>query len=121
MPVPALTEEVQVEVLQRRWEAIGVVAPVAVTGAVFPLQGVALRDLGPVALPDEQIRPIDPLKVWAAVGHADPLGLGQVDPHHDPGLGDVTTEEGKGVMVAGLEDGTQRFRVALEARRRLRG
>ncbi len=121
MPVSALAEEVQVEVLQLRWKAIGVVVPVAVTGAVLPLQGIALRDLGPIALPDEQVCPIDPLQVWAAVRQADPLGLGQVDPHHDPGLGDVASEEGEGVMVAGLEDGPQRFRVALEARRGLRG
>ena len=121
VPVPALAEEVQVEVLRLGWETIGVVVPVAVTGAVLPLQGIALRDPGPIALPDEEVGPIDPLQARTAVRQADRLRLRQIDPHHDPGLGDVAPEEREGVMVAGLEDGPQRFRVALEARRGLRG
>ncbi len=109
VPVPPLAEEVQVEVGELGRKGVGVDQPVNVALPVGPVDLVARRDQGGVALPDEQVRARQARDLEPGAGHPDPLGLGQEEPQAALAIGDMPPQHVEGVVVAGLDDAQERL------------
>ena len=110
VPVPALAEQVQIEVAELRREGIGVVGRQCVAVLVVPAEAVVRGDLAAVAAPLEEVRVGDALERDPALLDRDRACVGEEGPHEHAVVGRVATEHGEGIVVARLGDASQRFR-----------
>ncbi len=104
VPVAALAEQVQIEVLELRTEAVGVVPCVAVALLVVPVQTVVLRHFGRIALPLEQVRAFNPAQVDSGPLDADALGLWQKGFDQATPFCHMPAEDCEGIVMARFED-----------------
>ena len=104
VPVPALAEEVQVEVRELWREGVGIDQPVNLALGIGPVDLVARRHQGGVALPDEEVRARDAGYLKRGAGHPDMLGLGQEEPQAAQAVVDMPPQDVEGVVVAGFDD-----------------
>ena len=111
VPVAALAEEVEIEIRELGRKAVGIVMDVMVTGGIDPVDAITLGNLGRRALPNEEIRSLDPREGLGRLDQGDrsrPPGRKHAD--HCPVALEVPAEDLERVVVTRLDDALQGFR-----------
>ncbi len=104
VPVLAFAEQMQIQIAQLGWEAVGVVMHVFAVLIIVPDQTIALRQVLLGTPPFEKIGAFDTLHGQFALGDGDTFRMGQKDPHQHFIALFVASQDFERIVMTGLND-----------------